>query len=139
MKKLMGGEQLRDMTAHDHPSKRLFDAELVRRAEPLFPWLKPVYDKSNEWVHLSERHTWNATRLKEGEDRTVEGRIPLPPDWIPVSFLVELIGAMREATASLFGMFEHWEDWKDERADDAPGDEQRGGAGHDRTGPSPTR
>ena len=40
------------------------------------------------------------------------GGVPLPPEDIPVSFLRELLGAMRQATRDLFGLLEIWEEWK---------------------------
>lgn len=108
---VMGGKEFRDLKAYDS-GRRLTDRELVERVADLFPWLPAVYEKSNEWVHLSDRHIFNANRLKDGEERTVAGRIPLPPDWIPVGFLAELLAAMREATEGVFGLFDSWEDWK---------------------------
>ena len=112
--RLIGGEQLNSMKAWDDPKQTLTDAELVRRAGKLVAWLPDVYEVSNEWVHLSNRHIFNASRLKESAEPmpAIVSRIPLPIDEIPVSFLEELLGAMRQATRDLFGWFEAWEDWK---------------------------
>ena len=111
--KLIDGGQLNRMQAWDDPKQRLTDAELVKRAGTLFPWLPDVYEASNEWVHLSSRHVFNASSLKERDGgSSIVGRIPLPIEEIPVSFLEELIGAMRQATRDLFGWFEMWEEWK---------------------------
>lgn len=112
--RVMGGTPLRKLKAHD-TGKPLTDRELVERARLHWPWLPDVYEKSNEWVHLSERHIFNASRLAEGEDSdgaTMIGLVPLPPEWIPVSFLAELLEAMNEATRSLFALFEGYETWK---------------------------
>lgn len=111
---VMGGTPLRKLKAHD-TGALLTDRELVERARSHSPWLPDVYEASNGWVHLSERHIFNANRLTEREEGgapTVTGRVPLPPEWIPVSFLAELLGAMREATRNLFGLFEIYETWK---------------------------
>ena len=109
--KVMGGTELRNLKAYD-TGKRLTDGELVERARPHFPWLPDVYHASNAWVHLSERHIFNANRLDDREERTMIARLPLPEEWIPVGFLAELLGAMREATRSLFALLEVYEEWK---------------------------
>jgi hypothetical protein len=51
-----------------------------------------VYAVSNQWVHLSERHIFNA--WQKGDGRTLLGQFPMPADAIPVRFWQELIGAM---------------------------------------------
>jgi len=121
--KLVSGEQLNRMPRPE-PRKLLTDAYLVHRAGLLYSWLPPVYDASNEWVHVSDRHVFNAINLTETGESTItfEGRIPLPIERIPVSFLADVLGAMREATRELFGLFETWEDWKHEHGetDDDP-------------------
>lgn len=67
-----------------------------------------MYEKSNEGVHFSTRDIFDTWSVGETE-RTLIGRIPLAPEVIPVTFLTELIGAMAEATRSLFALFEVWE------------------------------
>ncbi len=111
--KVMDGAQLRDLKAHD-TGARLTDRELVERARSHSPWLPDVYEASNAWVHLSDRHIFNANRVADGKDDTASliGRVPLPPEAIPVDFLAELLGAMREATRNLFGLLEAYEEWK---------------------------
>lgn len=111
--KVMGGTELRKLKAHDTGAP-LTDRELVERARSHSPWLPDVYEASNAWVHLSERHVFNANRISDTGDGAANliGRIPLPAEWIPVSFLAELLGAMREATLNLFGLLEVYEDWK---------------------------
>jgi hypothetical protein len=109
---IMNGNELRKMKAFDN-GKLLTDAELVRRSQRLFDWLPDVYEASNEWVHFSDRHLFNANRIDSaGTAPTLIGRLPLPAEDIPVAFLQELLGAMRQATRSLFGLLEVWEEWK---------------------------
>lgn len=117
--KLIKGERFSKIKAHDDPKQTLTDRELVKRAAIRHAWLPPVYEASNEWVHLSDRHVFNATQLKEDEDRTIVGRLPLPIEDIPVRFLAEVLGAMYQATHDLFAWLEEWEEWKAEHATDA--------------------
>jgi hypothetical protein len=110
--KILGGQRLNKMKAHDDPKITLSDAEMVKRAAKQHAWLSPVYEASNEWVHLSERHIVNASQLKGEEEHTIVSRIPLPIEEIPVSFLAEVLGAMYQSTHDLFAWFEVWEGWK---------------------------
>ena len=109
---ILKGTELRKMKAFDNGAL-LTDAELVARAARLFPWLPDVYTASNDWVHLSERHVFNANRLG-GDDAhpKLNGRVPLAAEDIPVTFLQELLAAMRQATRDLFALLEVWEEWK---------------------------
>jgi len=109
---IMEGTEFRKLAAFDDPKARLTDRVLVDRASKTFPWIKDVYHASNAWVHLSDRHIFNAHKLDDVDQRTVVGRIPMPLEWIPVSFLEELLGAMSQATRDLFALFEAWEEWK---------------------------
>lgn len=109
---VMNGTELRKVKAFD-TGKPLTDRELVERSRRLFDWLPDVYEASNEWVHFSHRHLLNANRMgAEATAPTLSSRVPLPPEDIPVSFLQELVGAMRQATRGLFGLLEIWEEWK---------------------------
>jgi hypothetical protein len=65
-----------------------------------------VYAVSNQWVHLSERHIFNA--WQKGDGRTLLGQSPMPADAIPVRFWQELIGAMSRATGSLLALGSSW-------------------------------
>jgi hypothetical protein len=103
---LLEVDSFRDLRSAD--GRKLTDRVLVDSAANYYPWLPPVYEKSNEWVHFSTRHIFNTWSVGETE-RSLIGRIPLAPELIPVTFLTELIGAMAEATRSLFALFEVWE------------------------------
>jgi hypothetical protein len=117
---LMRGEQLRKMKTYDDPTRNAYDGELVERAGRIYSWLPPVYDKSNEWVHLSDRLIFNATQPgADPDERSIVMRIPFPIERLPVSFLDEILGAMLETTRALFGWFELWEEHKDQIGDDS--------------------
>jgi hypothetical protein len=106
---VLGGTALRDLK--DAASgKKLTDAHLVELAGALYDWLPPVYVVSNEWVHLSERHIFNA--WQHGDGRTLLGQFPMPTDDIPVRFWQELIGAMCHTTGSLLALGSGWAAYK---------------------------
>lgn len=132
---IMGGEQLRRMRTYDDPTKNATDHELVERAGRLYDWLPPVYEKSNEWVHFSERHIFNATQPNEPgtadpDTYHIVMRIPFPIERLPVSFLAEILGAMRQTTHELFGWFELWEGHKHQLGDGSRADETSAGDSH---------
>lgn len=101
--------ELRD----DH-NQRLTDRVLVNSAAGHYPWLPPVYDKANEWVHFSTRHLCNTFFAPDAPENAlrIEGRIPLDPTRIPLRFLDELLGAMTEATHCLLDLAEAWAEAK---------------------------
>jgi len=126
---LMGGEQLRNLKAYDNSKQNVTDRELVERAGSIYDWLPPVYEKSNEWVHFSERHILNATQPADSgtvdpDNFKLVMRIPFPIEEIPVSFLAEVLSAMRETTRELFGWFELWEQHKQQLGDGSTDDDE---------------
>lgn len=109
VREVMGGKALRSL--RDPVSgKKLTDAHLVAEAGALYEWLPPVYEVSNEWVHLSDRHIFNA--WQNGEGMTLLGRFPMPTGDIPVRFWQELIGAMAQATGDLLAICSGWASYK---------------------------
>ena len=54
-------------------------------------------------------------------------RIPFPIEKIPVSFLAEILSAMRETTRELFGWFELWEEQKQQLGHGSTGDDEPNG------------
>lgn len=106
---VLGGRALRELK-DPVSGEKLTDRYLVELAGALYDWLPPVYAVSNDWVHLSERHIFNA--WQNGEERTLLGQFPMPTDEIPVRFWQELIGAMVQATGSLLALCSGWATYK---------------------------
>lgn len=102
---VLGGSALRDLK-DPVSNKRLTDAHLVELAGAPYAWLPPVYEVSNEWVHLFDRHIFNA--WQSGGGLKLRGQFPMSADEIPVKFWHELIGAMCQAPGSLLGLGSQW-------------------------------
>jgi hypothetical protein len=113
---VVGGGEFRKLK--DKEGKLLRDIRLVELAKDSHPWIKPVYEATSGWVHLSPAHMSAAWKLDdseiEGEQAYLSllGAIPTPPERIPVSSLQEVIGAMIKATEEIFGYAEAWESRK---------------------------
>ena len=109
---VIAGVEFRHMK--DTTGKKLTDFRLVELAADTHPWVKPVYEGTSGWVHLSPAHVHNAWKVGEADDGTVSltGAIPMRPENIPLNGLLEMIGAMIQATEELFGYFESWESRK---------------------------
>ncbi len=110
---LIGGGEFRKLT--DAQGKRLTDARLIEHAEATHPWIKDVYNVTSGWVHFSPAHVSVSWGIKDGEEegaKALFGAIPTPAERIPVSMLLELLGAMIKATQEVFGYVEIWESRK---------------------------
>ena len=107
---LLKGAEFRKLRHSD--GERLRDRKLVSLAEPMHPWLPPVYEAASGWVHLSPLHFTSPLTLDE-QKRTLGMEFPLRYERLPPSFLAEIQGAMTQATEELFGYIETWEERKD--------------------------
>lgn len=107
---LMGGEFRK---LKDSEGKFLTDKRLGELASPHHPWVSAVYDATSGWIHLSPAHvfaTWQLGETMEPDELgKLVGGTPIRPEQIPLSALEELIGAITQATAELFGYVELWE------------------------------
>lgn len=110
---LIGGGEFRKLK--DSEGKRLTDARLIEHAEAGHPWIKDVYEATSGWVHFSPAHVGASWGVKDGEKKDAKvlfGAIPTRAERIPVSMLLELVGAMTKATEEIFGYVEAWESRK---------------------------
>lgn len=110
---VVGGGEFRKL--RDSSGKLLTDARLIWHAKPYHAWIEPVYKATSGWVHFSPIHVYAGTQVSGGNDlanATMQMRVPLPPERIPLTALEELIGAMIKATEQSFGYVELWEQRK---------------------------
>lgn len=111
---VIGGGEFRHL--RDSDDRRLTDSRLLEHAAETHPWVGDVYRATSGWVHFSPAHLRAAWRIKEDADESgaaiISGSVPLRREDIPLSAFQELIGAMTQATAELFGYVELWESRK---------------------------
>jgi hypothetical protein len=107
---LLGGTEFRKLKHSD--GEPLRDRKLVDLAEPMHPWMPPVYEAASGWIHLSPLHFTSPLTLDE-QKATLGMEFPVRYERIPARFLGEMQDAMTQATEQLFGYIEMWEERKD--------------------------
>lgn len=109
---VIGGGEFRRLK--DSDGEPLTDRRLLEVAAGAHPWVRDVYEATSGWVHFSPEHVRATWRVREDDSGglRLSGGVPLRPEQIPLTALVELLGAMTRATEELFGYVETWESRK---------------------------
>lgn len=90
----------------DQRGKIMTDAYLIGKLSKGEPWVGKIYRETSGWIHLSDKHIFNALRI--GSGNTLQGHIALEDPFIPNSLYLEAIGAFRAATELLFTYISGW-------------------------------
>lgn len=96
----------------DEKGKKLYDHQLVDQTKTHHPWLKPVYEASSGWIHLSPLlltlpHTLEKTS-ESGARLNMEIKY-VHDERYPEHFLAEILGSMCHCTAELLAYAGMWE------------------------------
>ena len=84
-------------------TKRMYDGYLVDRLSERYPWVKPVYNNTSGFIHLSSRHLWMALHhTEEEEDRTVYIQVSSEDVPRPDKDYTEILQAFIQATRLIY-------------------------------------
>jgi hypothetical protein len=109
--KVIQGARVRDLQARD--GQRMTDRYLLNKVAATHPWVTNVYEQTSGYIHLSDKHIYNAVR-REGEGH--HGfKIAVGDDFIPMEIYAEATEAFMEITKVLFSYMRGWGDWKREQ------------------------
>ncbi|MCG9900818.1 MAG: hypothetical protein MH132_12505 [Hydrotalea sp.] len=92
----------------DRDGKLLRDSHLVEVASKEYPWIQNVYKETSGFIHLSKKHIFTSTAIKEKKERTVEIRIGKKDKYITEESKVEAIECMIEITNCIIKLLEGW-------------------------------
>lgn len=92
----------------DRKGKLLRDRHLVETASNEFPWMQNVYKESSGFIHLSKKHVFTSTSIKDGEQLTVEFRISKEDKYVPDISKLEACECMIEITNCIIKLLEGW-------------------------------
>lgn len=84
------------------------DSYLVKVLSAEEPQVSKVYKQTSGYVHLSEKHIFNATRLSSDDKRTLELRIGCGDPFVPDNLYLEAIEAFKATTDLLFRYINGW-------------------------------
>jgi len=104
--KIMEGKRIDQLT--DQNGKLLKDYYLVEIASKEFPWMKNVYKETSGFVHLSKKHIFTSTKLKDKTDRTIEFRVGKEDQYVQDESKIEAIECMIEITNCVISLLEGW-------------------------------
>jgi len=96
----------------DRSNKLMTDRYLVEKLSQQFPWVEKVYEATSGYVHLSEKHMFNAMQAS-GEDYKLTLKITDRDAFVPDTLYIEAIGAFKAITDILFEYVYGWAYTKD--------------------------
>lgn len=92
----------------DRDGKLLRDSHLVEVASKEYPWMRNVYTETSGFIHLSKKHVFTSTTIKDKEERTVEFRVGKEDKYVPEESKLEAVECMIEITKSIIKLLEGW-------------------------------
>jgi len=92
----------------ENTGKRLTDSYLVEILDNQFPWLKRVYENTSGYIHLSEKHYFNATGNLDEKNRTVTHFISSKDEVVTIEGRNEAVEAMIEISNMVLWILDSW-------------------------------
>jgi hypothetical protein len=96
----------------DRSKQLMTDQYLVEKLTRQFAWVKKVYYSTSGYVHLSEKHFFNAMQAS-GEDHKFTLKITDRDEFVPDALYIEAIEAFKATTDILFEYVYGWAYTKD--------------------------
>ncbi len=94
---VLGGTSVRDLK--DKDGKPLTDACLLDLLVQDYPWVRDVYRESSGFIHLSDKHIFNAMRIESERDHTVLFKVSDRDQFVPGWAYTEAIDVLAKLSA----------------------------------------
>jgi len=104
-KKIMEGIAVKDQK--DINGKSMTDFYLVDKLSNFYPWIKEVYNQTSGYVHLSEKHFWNAISVTN-ETGKIKMKITDVDAFVTDKDYKEAVISFRKATDIVFDHVKGW-------------------------------
>jgi len=101
----------------DRRGRKMTDNYLVKELSRAYPWVEKVYMETSGYIHLSEKHFYNAIQAEEHHHLNM--KITDEDAYIPDGVYIEAIEAFKAATDLLFEYIYGWGFTKDNPEDAA--------------------
>lgn len=108
--KVFKGEHIRNLK--DRDGKKMTDRYLVEKMSIEHPWMQKVYETTSGYVHLSNTHIFNSSRLKDFEKGIIEFSISEQDRWLTKDSKIEATECMIEITEVLYSYLAGWSQTK---------------------------
>lgn len=96
----------------DSTGTYMTDAHLRDRLAQDFPWIKPIYKHTSGFIHLSEKHIFNALRIESEKDHTIVMKISDRDEFVPPEAYFEAIEVFRKLTNLFLDFMRAWGDMR---------------------------
>lgn len=102
------GSQIRKLK--DKSNCYMTDNYLACQLSKLFPWVKDVYDNTSGYIHLSDKHIWNAMRNDATSTQTTAFSMKVTDEdaFVPESIYNEAVEAYLEVTKVIYIFLDDW-------------------------------
>lgn len=108
--KVFKGEHIRNL--RDIDGNKMTDRYLVDKMSLEHPWMKKVYENTSGYVHLSNTHIFNSSRLKDFEKGIIAFSISEQDRWLTDEDKLEATECMIEITEILYQYLDGWNQTK---------------------------
>ena len=93
----------------DRDGHAMHDSYLVTKLAREYPWIKSVYEKTSNYIHLSNTHIFSMSVRRNHEDRSGHRLAIGPRDKdIPDDIYLQAITTFRDSTGILARYIERW-------------------------------
>lgn len=110
---VMSGIPVRKMRDKDNPKQFLTDQYLVQKLKHIEPRIESLYEETSGYIHLSEKHIYNAMRFNDEKGGAFEFCVSEKDQYITDEDRVEALTAMIVITEKLLWLLEGWTFVKD--------------------------
>ncbi len=107
---IFGGKQVRKLKSRD--GALMTDAYLVKQLSKHHSWISHVYTHASGYVHLSEKHFYDAIKKKDGVENVLSLKIGPGSEHIPDGTYAEVINTFSEATKIFLSLIHQWTETK---------------------------
>jgi hypothetical protein len=92
----------------DRAGNRMHDRYLKEKLAEKYPWVLDVYKHTSGFVHLSEKHIFNALHITDRKERTVLLKVGEEDAFVPQWAYLQAIRTFKEITEILLGLVMAW-------------------------------
>lgn len=92
----------------DRSGKLMVDKYLLGKLAEEYPWASKVYGNTSGYIHLSEKHFFNAMHIDSEKDGTVITKLSDYDEFVPEQSYVEVIEAFKAITDILLEYVYGW-------------------------------
>jgi len=100
--KILGGARIKDL--RDRDGNKMHDSYLMKKLAVKYPWVSDVYENTSGYIHLSDRHIFNALHIADKEERIVLLKVGEEDAFVPQEAYLDAIEGFKAITVVLLGL-----------------------------------